>query len=255
LKLYNLTTAPTVGTSVPVFTVAIPSGGTVLVNGGSNGIRFATCMQLATMHLVEEFHASVGYTQSDEITLAWFLPAGGRALYPFDGRFQKLTSVTAGLASTVFSKAVALWLPAKANAWPCFDARAWQVPTLADALEVFLWREDDATKNSVQMAARAVASHKQLDGKGRKDQLGLLEAAGVRWNDYPDHFKRGAYFQRVTRLRTLTLGELDRIPAAFRPPEDQQFERSSVERLTLRPLRHEPDALALLFPSTKDLAQ
>lgn len=47
LKLFNLTTAPTVGTSVPVFTVAIPSGGTVLVNGGSNGIRFATGISLA----------------------------------------------------------------------------------------------------------------------------------------------------------------------------------------------------------------
>lgn len=47
LKLFNLTTAPTVGTSVPVFTVAIPSGGTVLVNGGSNGIRFGTGISLS----------------------------------------------------------------------------------------------------------------------------------------------------------------------------------------------------------------
>lgn len=47
LKLFNLTTAPTVGTSVPVFTVAIPSGGTVMVNGGANGIRFATGISLA----------------------------------------------------------------------------------------------------------------------------------------------------------------------------------------------------------------
>lgn len=47
LKLFNMTTAPTVGTSVPVFTVAVPSGGTVLVNGGSNGIRFATGISLA----------------------------------------------------------------------------------------------------------------------------------------------------------------------------------------------------------------
>lgn len=47
LKLFNLTTAPTVGTSVPVFTVAIPSGGTVLVNGGANGIRFGTGISLS----------------------------------------------------------------------------------------------------------------------------------------------------------------------------------------------------------------
>lgn len=47
LKFFNLTVAPTVGTSVPVFTVPIPSGGTVLVNGGSNGIRFGTGISLA----------------------------------------------------------------------------------------------------------------------------------------------------------------------------------------------------------------
>lgn len=47
LKLFNLTTAPTVGTSVPVFTVAIPSNGTVMVNGGANGIRFGAGIALA----------------------------------------------------------------------------------------------------------------------------------------------------------------------------------------------------------------
>lgn len=47
LKFFNLTGAPTVGTSVPVFTVPIPPGDTVLVNGGSNGIRFGTGISLA----------------------------------------------------------------------------------------------------------------------------------------------------------------------------------------------------------------
>jgi hypothetical protein len=47
LKVFNLTAAPTVGTSVPVFTVAIPSNGTVLVNGGANGLRFATGISLS----------------------------------------------------------------------------------------------------------------------------------------------------------------------------------------------------------------
>ena len=42
LKLYNLTVAPTVGTSVPVLTIPIPAGGVVQIDGGSNGIRFGT---------------------------------------------------------------------------------------------------------------------------------------------------------------------------------------------------------------------
>jgi hypothetical protein len=47
LKLFNRTTAPDVGNSVPVLTVAIPSNGTVLVNGGANGLRFATGISLS----------------------------------------------------------------------------------------------------------------------------------------------------------------------------------------------------------------
>lgn len=42
LKLYNKASAPTVGTDVPVLTIALPAGGLAQVNGGSNGLRFAT---------------------------------------------------------------------------------------------------------------------------------------------------------------------------------------------------------------------
>lgn len=47
VKFYNLAVAPTVGTSVPAFTIAIPASGTVVVSGGANGIRFGTGIALA----------------------------------------------------------------------------------------------------------------------------------------------------------------------------------------------------------------
>lgn len=47
LKFFNLTTAPNVGTSVPVFTVLVPAGGTIVIEGGANGIRFGTGISLA----------------------------------------------------------------------------------------------------------------------------------------------------------------------------------------------------------------
>lgn len=48
LKLYNKASAPTVGTDIPVIVITIPAGQTVLINGGSNGIRFATGIAFAT---------------------------------------------------------------------------------------------------------------------------------------------------------------------------------------------------------------
>ncbi len=49
LKLYNSTTV-TVGTTTPALTLAIPAGGIVTINGGSNGIRFGTgiCIGITT---------------------------------------------------------------------------------------------------------------------------------------------------------------------------------------------------------------
>lgn len=212
--------------------------------------RLSACMQDTTRGLIEEFHPLVGYTQSDEITLAWYSRPDSKAQLPFDGRFQKLCSVLAGFASAYFARMAIVALPEKTSCVPCFDARAWQVPTLNDALEVFYWREDDAAKNSVQMAARTIASHKQLDGKGRKDQLDLLHAAGIHWNDYPAFFKRGVYLRRITRARTLTIEERERIPEAHRPAADATFPRSAVEVLKVGPIRREHHALELLFGDT-----
>lgn len=47
LKLYNKASAPTVGTDVPVLTVVIPATSVITVNGGANGIRFATGIAFA----------------------------------------------------------------------------------------------------------------------------------------------------------------------------------------------------------------
>src|SRR4051812_24474708 len=95
----------------------------------------------ATRYLVQELNALVGYTQSDEITLAWYESSQSLSEYDFDGRFQKLASVLAGMASAKFCQLVREHLPAKANETPHFDCRVWQVPSLDDAADVFVWRE------------------------------------------------------------------------------------------------------------------
>lgn len=192
--------------------------------------------------LVDEFHASVGYSQSDEITLLW------RAPEHFDGRFQKLSSVLAGYASSVFVQEVIRRLPGRERMNPCFDCRVWQVPTREDAINVLYWREADAVKNSVQMAARSVYSHKELHGKGRRELMDLLMAKGINWNDYLPHFKRGVYLQRVVFERSLTEEERSRIPETHRPPVDQKFKRSRVEILDLPPLRQMSNAVDRLLP-------
>lgn len=198
-----------------------------------------------TRYLVHEATARVGYTQSDEITLAWYEPSTSTADYAFDGRFQKLASVLAGMASARFSQLIARALPAKADAVPHFDCRVWQVPTLADA--VFVWREDDATKNSITMAAGAYYSDRDLHGKDSAAKHELLHARGVNWNDYPAFFKRGSYLQRRAAPRELTDDERARIPEAHRPPPGTVVTRAAVVELDLPPVRKVGNLVAVLF--------
>jgi tRNA(His) guanylyltransferase len=200
-----------------------------------------------TRYLVQEMTALVGYTQSDEITLAWFESSQSASDYAFDGRFQKLASVLAGMASARFGQLVHEHLPQKAGETPHFDCRVWQVPTLDDAAEVFVWREDDATKNSITMAAGASYTDAELDGKNSSVKQEMLWQKGVNWNDFPAFFKRGSYLQRRAFDRTLTDKERERIPEAHRPPVGATFQRTQVVALDLPPVRKIANLSAVLF--------
>lgn len=199
--------------------------------------RLSRCMIETTKFLVEDLQAKVGYTQSDEITLLWYVDSESASAYPFDGRFQKLTSIASGIASTKFYKELLQHLPEKAKYIPCFDCRVWQVPSLKEVLDVFCWREDDATKNSVSMAAQAYYSAKQLHGKNSSEKQELLWQKGINWNDYPSFFKRGTYVQRKVEQRNLSEEERAQIPEKHRPPEEHMFLRSSIVELDLPPIR------------------
>ncbi len=200
-----------------------------------------------TRYLVQEMNALVGYTQSDEITLAWFESSQSATEYVFDGRFQKVASVLAGMASARFGQLVREHLPQKANETPHFDCRVWQVPTLDDAADVFVWREDDATKNSISMAAGAHYRDADLDGKSSNVKQEMLWQKGINWNDFPPFFKRGSYLQRRTVERTLTDEERARIPEKHRPPEGATFQRTQVVELDLPPVRKIVNLTAVLF--------
>ena len=205
-------------------------------------------------YLVQEMLALVAYTQSDEITLAWYEPVRSASAYAFDGRFQKLASVLAGMASARFGKLIGELVPSKASETPHFDCRVWQVPTLAEATEVFVWREDDATKNSITMAALTCYSDRQIEGKSSAEKQEMLFQKGINWNEYPAFFKRGTYIQRKAIARMLTDEERARIPEAHRPPPEALVERTHIAELELPPIRRIANAAAVLFEGAAPVA-
>lgn len=210
--------------------------------------RLHAAMVATTKFLVRETNACMGYTQSDEITLAWHSEDPKSQLW-FDLRVTKMVSQLSALASVAFYREVAARMPEYADRMPTFDARVWQVPNRAEGANVFLWREWDATKNSITMAASAYYSHKALQGKNGSERQEMLFQKGVNWNDYPAFFKRGTYVQRVVVSRPFSTDELDKLPPkhAARSNPALAVTRTDYQALDMPPLGRVTNREAVIF--------
>lgn len=134
---------------------------------------FSNLMIEVTKYLVDETDAKVGYTQSDEISLIWYSSNYKSQIF-FDGRVQRMASILAAMTSVKFVSLLPEFLPAKVGSLPVFDCRIWNVPTLVEATNYLIWREFDATRNSISMAAHEYFSHKQLFGKSCDEMQEML---------------------------------------------------------------------------------
>lgn len=151
--------------------------------------EFINAMRCATDDVAQEMQGfKLAYTQSDEAT---FMLTDFDNLHSqpwFGGDHSKIVSISAGLFTSAFNRRFGT-----RNA--VFDSRAFTVPE-SDAANVFIWRQRDWERNSLQMLARAHFSHKQLIGKGRQDLHDMLHTVGVNWADLPAEQRNGTFVTR-----------------------------------------------------------
>lgn len=198
-------------------------------------LEMSNAMINTTKHLVDKTHARIGYTQSDEISLVWVQERSDSEMF-FGGKVHKIVSVLASMTAAFFNFYCGQnpYLRNFANRNPPhFDCRAFQLPNRVEAANAFLWREQDATKNAISMAARAYHSHAALDHKNGAEMQEMLFQKGVNFNDYPAFFKRGTFVRRITKMRAMSADELARIPEAHRPAPGTEFERSEIVSLEM----------------------
>lgn len=156
--------------------------------------RLSELMRETTKYLVKESGAVIGYTQSDEISLILYSDSIVNQVY-FDGKIQKLVSILASQCTAYFNSHLGDYF-SDMNKMAIFDCRCFQLPSLMEAVNVLVWRELDATRNSLSMATRHYYSHKEMMNKKSSEMHNMLMYKMVNWNDYPTFFKRGTYIKK-----------------------------------------------------------
>ena len=164
------------------------------------------CMVYATEKTASEMQGfKLAYTQSDEATfMLWDFDTLETSAW-FDYELNKIVSITASMFTAYFNE---LWTRRntlvyanttesathmeKARRIAFFDARAFNVPE-EDWPNVFIWRQRDWVRNSIQMVARSLYSQKQLEGKKTADLHELLYQKDVNWADLMPQHKNGTF--------------------------------------------------------------
>ena len=186
-------------------------------------------MDLTATALCEEIQgAKLAYVQSDEISiLVTDYDKEGTCAW-FDGNIQKICSVSASIATAEFNQNelvlfaeeakigegfggfseldIALVKPA------LFDSRVFIIPEISEVANYFLWRCQDCSRNSVQMVARSLYSHKECENKNSSELQDMIQAKGRNWNDLSNEKKYGRIIVKLEateegdRSYWLTLG-------------------------------------------------
>ena len=219
-------------------------------------LEFVDIMQYTCKRLVSKTNAILGYVQSDEISLAWLDPSKA----PFDGRLFKLQSVLAAMATSIFTQTIYSGVEYESPREKyiklaercqkqdvCFDCRVFQLPNEEELANCFLWRENDAYRNSVSMLAQAYFSHKELQGKSSAEMQEMYyQKTGKNYNDLESHLKCGTYFQRKLFEEELNEETLAKIPEGKRPADNKVI-RSKVVELDLPIMRKVENKVGAYF--------
>lgn len=212
-------------------------------------------------YLVREVEGCrLAYAQSDEISLVLTDFAGPNTQAWFDGNQQKIVSISAALTAARFNQL-------RPGRLAVFDSRASTIPDGEEVVNYLVWRQQDATRNSVQMAARAHFPAERLHGlSGGELQELLWSEHGVNWNDYPARFKRGTvlhpetvvgpatYLDRRTGQERTTEATERRVwvvDAAPRFTQEREWTRAAVGARTAEQTDGTPASSTMAFPPNR----
>jgi tRNA(His) 5'-end guanylyltransferase len=161
-------------------------------------------MQTAVQCVKQIQNAVFAYTQSDEISILLRDWNTHETQQWFDAVVQKMCSISAALASVhfndIFSNETS-HINTSAQ-WPLvqFDSRVFNLPK-EEVCNYFIWRQLDASRNSVQMLGHYYFSQTQMQLKTNSQvQDMLMLNKKINWNDINTWKKRGSCVYQKTNV-------------------------------------------------------
>lgn len=130
----------------------------------------------------------LGYHQSDEFTFFLINTNAFETEAWFDNNLSKLISISASMFTAYFNEEMG-------GTSAIFDARAFNCP-IDDVPNVFIWRQRDWERNSLQMFSRSFFSHQQLHNKKKTDMHEMLHSKEKNWADLSDIIKNGTFITK-----------------------------------------------------------
>ena len=191
----------------------------------------------------------VAYTQSDEISLLITNNDTWETQPWFGNNLQKMASVAASIATLAFNRAwdslceeyfgyheawgmfesgyssaeeviaadkfVKVYQRA-CNTGATFDARVFVLPE-DEVCNYFIWRQQDAIRNSIQSMGQAYFSHKELMNKNCENIKQMLVEKNIKWEAYPIPQQRGVcVIKQSTPVMTTVYFDTNKTETTYR---------------------------------------
>lgn len=156
-------------------------------------IKFRDMMVETTKALMDcGFRVIYGFTESDEISLLFHSEDN-----TFGRKVRKYNSILAGVASATMTKLI--------GEMAIFDCRIIPLPNIDRVKDYFLWRQEDAHRNSLNSycywtlrkeGASVNTATNTLEGKSVSFKNELLFSKGINYDQLPSWQKRGVGIYR-----------------------------------------------------------
>lgn len=180
---------------------------------------FLEAMAKTMLGVVQTIPGAVfAYQQSDEITFVLRNDQSLESVPWYENRLQKINSSIVSKTTRIFNEHIKLIendveLVGEAD----FAAVTFTLPTIAEAMNNLIWRQQDCTRNAISGAAQSLFSRKLgkksglkvLHGKSSKNKLELIKTeCGIDFEqEFPNSFKLGVGAYKVPMIIPTRNGE------------------------------------------------